>query len=66
MKRAARRTFLASFLCAAVLSLAGCASAPGIDGGIVGTGNRIDCEALRKERPGAALPADCQQESARK
>ncbi|HJY75401.1 MAG TPA: hypothetical protein VKE95_02160 [Burkholderiales bacterium] len=66
MKTAMRRISLGPVLCIAVLSLAGCAAAPRSDGGIVGTGNRIDCEALRKERPEAALPEDCQQESARK
>ena len=66
MKLAMGRTSLAPFLCIAVVSLAGCAAAPGIDGGIVGTGNKVDCEALRKERPPASLPDNCRQEDARK
>jgi len=33
---------LIALVAAAVI--AGCASAPGMDGGIVGTGNRVDCE----------------------
>ena len=38
--------------------LAGCASMN--DGGIVGSGNRIDCEAARKDG-GRTLPPECQQ-----
>lgn len=53
--------------CVAVVSMAGCAVSPaveGIDGGIVGTGNRIDCEApARKERTAAAAPEECRGKS---
>ena len=66
MKPAMHRISLGPMVCIAALSLAGCAAAPGIDGGIVGTGNRIDCEALKKERAQAALPEDCERESGRK
>jgi hypothetical protein len=52
--------------CSAVLSLAGCAATSSSDGGIVGTGDRIDCEALRKERAQAPLPEECRRESPRK
>jgi hypothetical protein len=65
MKSTLRRACVASILCVAIMSLAGCAS-PNIDGGIVGTGNRIDCERLEKERAQASLPEDCKQESGRK
>ena len=37
--------------------LGACATGPEMDGGIVGTGNRIDCEALAKK--GGALPEEC-------
>jgi hypothetical protein len=51
--------------CILVGSLGACASAPDIDGGIVGTGNRIDCEALAKqERNEAPVPEQCRRESA--
>ena len=52
--------------CIAVLSLAGCAATPRSDGGIVGTGYRIDCEALRKEPAQAPLPEECREENPRK
>jgi hypothetical protein len=44
---------------ALVIAFWGCASAPGpeLEGGIVGTGNRPDCEALKKK--GETLPAEC-------
>jgi hypothetical protein len=60
MKMELRRPFFALALCIAALSIAGCSSSPGIDGGIVGSGNRIDCAALaKKERPDATIPEDC-------
>ena len=69
MKSTLRRACVASILRMAIVSLAGCAS-PGIDGGIVGTGNRIDCEALKKERARerapAPLPEDCRRENDRR
>jgi hypothetical protein len=47
-------------LCIAALSIAGCARAPVMDGGIVGTGNRIDCAAVaKKERTDAPVPEEC-------
>ena len=52
--------------CVAVVSIAGCAAGPAverIDGGIVGTGNRIDCEALAKERTAASAPEECRDKS---
>ena len=44
--------------------IAACASTPGpgMEGGIVGTGNRPDCEALKKKGGGAPLPAECGRE----
>lgn len=42
--------------------LAGCATAPREDGGIVGTGSRIDCEDLVKK--GRTLPEECKGERA--
>jgi hypothetical protein len=43
-----------------VCTIAACASTPGpgMEGGIVGTGNRPDCEAL-KRRSETPLPAEC-------
>ncbi|HUG78400.1 MAG TPA: hypothetical protein VML57_13050 [Burkholderiales bacterium] len=48
-------------LLVAGLALAACATAPEMDGGIVGTGNRIDCERAseRAKRSGATLPEEC-------
>ena len=43
--------------CIALLTMGGCASSPESDGGIVGTGNRIDCEALAKKDK--TLPEEC-------
>ena len=40
--------------------IAGCATAPREDGGIVGTGNRIDCEELLKK--GRSVPEECKGE----
>jgi len=37
--------------------LGACATGPEMDGGIVGTGNRIDCEALAKKD--GPLPEEC-------
>ena len=39
--------------------LAACAAGPSMEGGIVGTGNRPDCEALRKQGGKAPLPEEC-------
>jgi len=54
------RRLAAISACIALAAIAACAAAPDIDGGIVGTGNRIDCEATRsKEGPHAPAPEDC-------
>jgi len=37
--------------------LGACAATPEMDGGIVGTGNRVDCEALAKKA--GSLPEEC-------
>jgi hypothetical protein len=59
------RPVLAVTVCIAVAAVAACSSAPGIDGGIVGTGNRIDCEnQTRKDGAQAPVPEDCKRESA--
>jgi hypothetical protein len=43
----------------AAISMTACSVAPGIDGGIVGTGNRVDCEAqAKKDR----APEECKRE----
>lgn len=42
--------------------IAGCASAPDMDGGIVGTGNRLDCEPRTgKDGKPVPLPEQCKQ-----
>lgn len=38
--------------------LGACASTPSMEGGIVGTGNKPDCEALKKAGK-APLPEEC-------
>lgn len=44
----------------AAVFIAGCASSPGIDGGIVGTGNRVDCEPQAgKDGKPVPLPEHC-------
>ena len=59
-----RRKRLTAILAMSAL-LAGCAAAPREDGGIVGTGNRIDCEEqVRKGGPRAPAPQDCKREAA--
>lgn len=46
--------------CIALLSLAGCAATSRSDGGIVGSGNRVDCAALAKQDgAGAPTPEEC-------
>lgn len=58
--RPVRPSNLALALCIAALAIAGCASRPNIDGGIVGSGNRIDCAALAaKDRAQAPAPEEC-------
>jgi hypothetical protein len=52
-----RRGLCAAMACIAFVS--GCAVSPQSDGGIVGTGNRIDCEALRGEASRTPLPDEC-------
>jgi hypothetical protein len=53
------RTFAA---CIAAILIAGCAATPRSDGGIVGTGNRIDCEEhIRKDGTGKP-PPDCKRD----
>jgi hypothetical protein len=58
--------FWAAALCAVAAAMGGCATAPSSDGGIVGTGNRPDCEAAaRKNADPASLPPECRQEKRR-
>jgi hypothetical protein len=54
------RTFAA---CVAAILIGGCAAAPRSDGGIVGSGNRIDCEEqVRKDGARTSTPADCKRD----
>lgn len=50
--------------CIVVITISACSRAPRIDGGIVGTGHRIDCEAQAKKEP-SAVPEDCKRDSRR-
>ncbi len=64
-KRLRRCILLAIPTCIAVVSIAGCAVGPNIDGGIVGTGNRMDCEPqTKKDGTQIPLPEECKQQSA--
>jgi hypothetical protein len=48
-----------------VLLIAACTTVPRMDGGIVGTGNKPDCEALKKKGDtGTSLPEECKREAA--
>jgi hypothetical protein len=59
-----RRILRSVTACIVLATVAGCASSPESDGGIVGTGNRIDCEALAKKARGQTpLPEECKRES---
>ena len=50
--------------CIAAMSITACSVAPGIDGGIVGTGNRVDCEAqVKKDGTSGSIPEDCKRDS---
>jgi len=60
MKPEIRRCCFALGLCIVALAIAGCASRPNIDGGIVGSGNRVDCAALaKKDGADAPTPEEC-------
>jgi len=45
--------------CALAVIVAACASAPSLEGGIVGTGNKPDCESVKKKGGGEPLPEEC-------
>jgi len=65
-KRLRSRMLLAITMCIAVISIGGCAVGPSIDGGIVGTGNRMDCEPqTTKEGTQVPLPEECKPQSGR-
>ena len=48
MKTKLRRSMLVA-ACVGALAIAGCAAGPASDGGIVGTGNTINCESPPKK-----------------
>jgi hypothetical protein len=59
------RILAAIAMCIAVASIAACGVSPGIDGGIVGTGNRMDCEPqAKKDGSRMPVPQECKPESA--
>ncbi len=65
MKKRLRRSILwAVVMCVSGVWLAACSSSPRVDGGIVGTGTRVDCEAERS-KGGApeSLPPECRSEN---
>jgi hypothetical protein len=43
--------------------MSACSVSPGIDGGIVGTGNHMDCEAQAKNGTAGSGPEDCKREN---
>lgn len=55
-----RRIVAAVVVCIATLSMGAC-MAPRMDGGIVGTGNQVDCDAQAK-KDGSAASEECQRE----
>ena len=61
MKRKLQSQLLLIALCAVLTLLAACASAPSLEGGITGTGNKPDCDALRKKE-GTPLPEECKRQ----
>jgi len=65
MRKRARSPILLAITMCAVGLIAGCAPGPSIDGGIVGTGNRMDCEPqTRKDGAQVPLPEECKRQNA--
>ena len=60
MRRALPRRLAAISACIALAAIAGCAATPDIDGGIVGTGNRIDCANSKGTQ---RTPEDCEKQA---
>ena len=52
-------------VCITSLSVSSCSVAPRMDGGIVGTGNRTDCEAQAKNGTPGPNPEDCKRDDRR-
>ncbi len=65
MKPRARRSYLwIVLMCVSGMLLTACSTSPRMDGGIVGTGNRVDCEAERaKGGTPESLPPECRSDS---
>jgi hypothetical protein len=61
MKRRVRgRILWIVMMCISGMLLTACSASPRVDGGIVGTGNRVDCEAERtKGGTPESLPPEC-------
>ena len=60
MRRNLCRYMLRFTMCAVTALVAACASAPSLEGGISGTGNSPDCEALKKKGgPETPFPEEC-------
>ncbi len=63
-QRPRRRVLWAITVSTVAVLVAACASAPSLEGGIVGTGNRPDCEALKKKgSTQTPLPEECRREA---
>jgi len=63
-KRLLRRILSAMAMGFVVVSIAACAVRPGIDGGIVGTGNRTDCEpGTKQDGTQLPVPQECKPQS---
>jgi len=65
MKRRVRRSNLwIVLMCISGILLTACSTSPRMDGGIVGTGNGVDCEAERpKGGTPESLPPECRPDS---
>ena len=51
-------------VCMIAVLVTACASAPSLEGGISGTGNSPDCEALKKKGgPETPLPEECKRQA---
>ena len=64
MKPRVRRSNLwIVLMCISGMLLTACSTSPRMDGGIVGTGNQVDCDAqAKKDGSAAPLPEECQRE----
>lgn len=58
------RVLWALVMCVAAIWMTACSVSPGIDGGIVGTGNRVDCDTqAKKDGTPGSVPEDCRDDA---